>query len=140
MVNLLPITLTVWTKTPKTYAYSVLQHAYVLTKKNECFFDNEHTCPSDHLLCQLHCFFSKTKEGKVEATSSQIQCPVYSVHTVALYWRGKIYIALRFDCLNFFNIAHLHFVIFSMENNVMCYCFREPIKTFIFWRLSNAVK
>ena len=57
---------------------------------------------------------------------------VSSFHnTVALYWRAKIYTALSFACFNFFNIAHLHFI-FSMENNVMCYCFCELVKTFIF--------
>ena len=139
MVNLLPITLTVWTNIAKTNVHSVLQHAYILPKKTECFFDNEHTCPPDHLLCQLQFFFFKDqrKKGGNDFESNTVS----SFHnTVALYWRAKIDIALSFDCLNFFNMAHLHFDFFSMENNVMCYCFCEPIKTFIFWRLSSAVK
>ena len=55
----------------------------------------------------------------------------------------NIYRGLSFDRINFFNMAHLHFdFTFNTELSIesirnVCSCFREPIKTFIFWCLSN---
>ena len=44
--------------------------------------------------------------------------------------RAKTYSALSFDRINFFKMANL----FSLSRKlfVMCYGFREPIKTFFF--------
>ena len=49
-------------------------------------------------------------------------------NTPALHLRAKTYSALSFDQINFFNMANL----FSLSRKpfVVCYCFREPIKTF----------
>ena len=43
---------------------------------------------------------------------------------------AKIYSALSFDRINFFNMANLFLL--SRKAFVMCYCFRAPIKTFFF--------
>ena len=43
---------------------------------------------------------------------------------------AKIYSALSFDRINFFNMANL--LLLSRKAFVMCYCFRAPKKTFFF--------
>ena len=43
---------------------------------------------------------------------------------------AKIYSALSFDRINFFNMANL--LLLSRKAFVLCYCFRAPIKTFFF--------
>ena len=45
--------------------------------------------------------------------------------------RAKTYRALSFDRINLFNMANLFSI--SRKPFVMCYCFREPIKTFFFF-------
>ena len=45
--------------------------------------------------------------------------------------RAKAYRALSFDRINLFNMANLFSI--SRKPFVMCYCFREPIKTFFFF-------
>ena len=45
--------------------------------------------------------------------------------------RAKTYRALSFDRINLFNMANLFSI--SWKPFVMCYCFREPIKTFFFF-------
>ena len=49
--------------------------------------------------------------------------------------KAKTYSALSFDRTNFFNMANL----FSLSRKpfVICCCFREPIKSLFFGRLSN---
>ena len=86
-------------------------------------------------------FFSKSNKRTMEATSSQTQSAVFK--TPSSHLGMNIYRALSFDRINVFNMAHLHFdFTFNTELSIesirnVCYCFREPIKTFIFWCLSN---
>ena len=60
-------------------------------------------------------------------TTSRKTVPGFQ-NTPALHLRAKTYSALSFDQINFFNMANL----FSLSRKpfVVCYCFREPIKTF----------
>ena len=58
--------------------------------------------------------------------------------TPALHKRAKTYSALSFDRINFFNMANLFLL--SRKAFVMCYCFRAPIKTFIFDACQMTVK
>ena len=51
---------------------------------------------------------------------------------------AKIYSALSFDRINFFNMANLFLL--SRKAFVMCYCFRAPIKTFFFDTCQMTVK
>ena len=59
-------------------------------------------------------------------------------NTPALYLRAKTYSALSFDQINIFNMANL----FSLSRKpfVVCYCFREPIKTFFLGACQMIVK
>ena len=59
-------------------------------------------------------------------------------NTSALQLRAKTYSALSFNRINFFNMANL----FSLSRKAfaMCYCFREPIKTFFFDACQMTVK
>ena len=52
--------------------------------------------------------------------------------------KAKTYSALSFDRINFFNMANL----FSLSRKpfVICYCFREPIKTLFFDACQMTVK
>ena len=52
--------------------------------------------------------------------------------------RAKTYSALSFDRITFFNMTNL----FSLSRKPfgMCYCFREPIKTFFFDACQKTVK
>ena len=52
--------------------------------------------------------------------------------------RAKTYSALSFDRITFFNMANL----FSLSRKPfgVCYCFREPIKTFFFDACQKTVK
>ena len=51
-------------------------------------------------------------------------------NTPALHLRAKTYSALSFDQINFFNMTN--FLSLSWKPFAVCYCFREPIKTFFF--------
>ena len=52
--------------------------------------------------------------------------------------KAKTYSALSFDRINFFNMANLFSL--SRKTFVICYCFREPIKTFFFDACQMTVK
>ena len=83
----------------------------------------------EKLLCLLQCFFffTGTNGGKMETTSRKTQCPVSKI--LQRYIKElKLEALLVFDKINFFNKANL----FSLSRKpfVLCYCFREPIKTF----------
>ena len=61
----------------------------------------------------------------METTSRKTQCPVSKI--LQRYIKELKLSALSFDQTNFLNMANL----FSLSRKpfVVCYCFREPIKT-----------
>ena len=72
-------------------------------------------------------FFTRTSGGNMETTSRKTECPVTKI--LQRYIKElKLTALLALDQTNFFNKANL----FSLSRKpfVMCYCFREPIKTF----------
>ena len=83
----------------------------------------------EKLLCLLQClfFFYKDHWRKDGDDFEKDTVPGFQ-NSPALHWRAKTYSAFRFDQINFFNMANL----FSLSRKpfVVCYCFREPIKTF----------
>ena len=89
----------------------------------------------EKLLCLLQCFFTRTNGRKMEPTSRQTQCLVSKILQRYIKELKLTVLWLSFDRIKFFNMANLFLP--SRKALVMCYCFRAPIKTFFFWRLSN---
>ena len=61
-------------------------------------------------------------------------------NTPELHYRAKPYSALSFDRILYtFSTWRICFHMFSLSPKafVMCYCFRDPIRTFFFWQLWN---
>ena len=91
----------------------------------------------EKLLCLLPRFLfykdQRRKDGDVFDTDT-----VSSFQNTSELKRAKTYSALSFDRITFFNMANL----FSLSRKafVMCYCFREPIKTFFFDACQKTVK
>ena len=56
--------------------------------------------------------------------------PFADIRSAFYRHQAKIYSALSFDRINFFNMANL--LLLSPKAFVMCYCFRAPIKTSFF--------
>ena len=78
-------------------------------------------CLFIYLFCHPHFSFS----------SSYFFCyPSADIRSAFHRHPAKIYSALSFDRINFFNMANL--LLLSRKAFVMCYCFRAPIKTFFF--------
>ena len=75
----------------------------------------------------------RRKDGDVFETDT-----VSSFQNTPELKRAKTYSALSFDRITFINMANL----FSLSRKafVMCYCFREPIKTFFFDACQKTVK
>ena len=59
-------------------------------------------------------------------------------NTQALHLTAKTYSALSYDRINFFNVGNLFLL--SRKAFAMCYCFRAPIKTFLFEACQMTVK
>ena len=73
----------------------------------------------------------------METTSRKTQCPVSKI--LQRYIKElKLTALFSFDQINFFNMANL----FSLSRKpfVVCYCFREPIKTFFLDACQMSVK
>ena len=87
--------------------------------------DNKLTLKSFFAFCSV--FLTRTNGGKMETTSRKTQCPVSKI-LQRFIKELKITSALSFDQINFFHIANL----FSLSRKpfVVCYCFREAMKTF----------
>ena len=103
-----------------------IQEVFPKTKLTSESFDNDNklTLKSFFAFCSVF-FLTRTNGEKMETTSRKVSG---FQNTPALHLRAKTYIALSFDQINFFNMANL----FSLSRKpfVVCYCFREPIKTF----------
>ena len=71
----------------------------------------------------------------METTSRQTVCGFQNTPELK---RAKTYSALSFDRITFFNMTNL----FSLSRKAfgMCYCFREPIKTFFYDACQKTVK
>ena len=92
---------------------------------SESFDKLKLTLKSFFAFCSV--FFYKDQRRKDGNDFEKDTVPGFQ-NTPALHLRAKTYSALSFDQINFFNMANL----FSLSRKpfVVCYCFREPIKTF----------
>ena len=99
--------------------------------------DNKLTLKSFFAFCSL--FFLKKgpadERWKQLRDSHSVRFPIYSSPELK---RAKTYSALSFDGINLFNMTNL----FSLSRTpfVICYCFREPMKTFFFDACQMIVK
>ena len=97
-----------------------LKGKQAIPSTNTVMYDNKHSCKhtcsrsSWQASLPFAMFFSKTHERKIEATSSQTQCPVFK--TRVSHWRANAYCALSFDHLSFFNMHFGNLIFLSMKS------------------------
>ena len=106
-------------------------------------FDNDNKLTLKSFFCLLQCLYIYIyiymyKDQRREDGND------FETDTVSVFQntpelkRAKTYSALSFDRITFFNMTNL----FSLSRKPfgMCYCFREPIKTFFFDACQMTVK
>ena len=87
-------------------------------------YDNKHSCKhtcsrsSWQASLPFAMFFSKTRERKIEATSSQTQCPVFK--TLVSHWRAKLMLTVLFWPFKLFQHALWQFDFPFNEKPLWC--------------------
>ena len=91
----------------------------------------------EKLLCLLQRFIFYKDQRRKDGDDFETDT-VSSLQNTPELKRAKTYSALSFDRITFFNMTNL----FSLSRKPfgMCYCFREPIKTFFFDACQKTVK
>ena len=89
--------------------------------------DNKLTLKTFFTNCSVFCYEDQRRKDGNDFATDTVSA---GFQTTPELKRAKTYSALSFDRINFFKMANL----FSLSRKlfVMCYCFREPIKTFFF--------
>ena len=90
-------------------------------------FDNDNKITLKGFFAFCSVFFYKDQRRK-DGNHFEKDTLLGFQNSPALHLSAKTYSALSFDQINFFNVANLFSL--SQKPFIVCYCFREPIKTF----------